>query len=63
MIRWNNGGMLGLGRPGNVGGSAGDMGDALQDTDLGTDFVVIQLVAGVYHTCALSNNSKVKCWG
>lgn len=40
-----------------------EMGDNLADTNLGTDFVVVQLVAGRFHTCALSADFELKCWG
>ena len=63
MIRWNIYGQLGLGHTSNIGDSSNEMGDALQDTDLGANFVVTQLVAGYAHNCALSNDSRVKCWG
>ena len=63
MIRYNAKGQLGLGHTDNIGDSSNEMGDALQDTDLGSNFVVSQLVAGYDHNCALSNDSRVKCWG
>ena len=63
IIRNNKYGQLGLGHTDNIGDSSDEMGDALQDTDLGTDFVAMHLVAGLFHTCALSDNSEVKCWG
>ena len=63
MIRRNDRGEMGLGHTDNIGDSLSEMGDALQDADLGTDFVVTQLVAGSGHYCALSNDSRLKCWG
>ena len=63
MIRRNDYGQLGLGHTLTIGDSSSEMGDALQDTDLGSNFVVSQLVAGYEHNCALSNDSRVKCWG
>eukprot|EP01083_Nonionella_stella_P056620 148974_1 len=39
------------------------MGDNLLEIDLGASFIPMQIVTGWYHTCALSNASKVKCWG
>lgn len=45
-----------------IGDSASEMGNALSEVNLGNDFVVEQLVAGVYFNCALSK-FMVKCWG
>ena len=42
---------------------ASEMGDNLQDTDLGASFIASRLVAGRDHTCALSTDFQVKCWG
>ena len=39
------------------------MGDRLPFVDLGTDFHAVQLTTGIRHTCALSSQGKVKCWG
>ena len=62
--RWNQFGQLGLGNASvRIGESEGEMGDDLEDIDLGTDFFVTQLVAGYYHSCALSSEFEVKCWG
>ena len=63
MIRENSHGQLGLGHSTFIGDESGEMGDSLQDVDLGTDFVVSELVAGNYHNCALSTNLELKCWG
>lgn len=63
LIRRNQKGQLGLGNTETIGDLSGEMGEDLQDTDLGLAFVASQLVAGWNHNCALSNNSDVKCWG
>ena len=63
MISLNDDGQLGVGHDTDIGTQPDQMGDALQDTELGSDFVAIQVVAGRLHTCALSNSSRVKCWG
>ena len=63
MISRNNYGQLGLGHTEDIGDSYSEMGNALQDTDLGTGFVVSQLVAGYRHVCALSTDFELKCWG
>ena len=63
MIRRNQYGQLGVGHTNSIGGGSNEMGDYLEDTDLGSNFVATQLVAGYYHNCAISNHHKVKCWG
>lgn len=59
---WGNNEVGQLGR-----GSAFDrefkMGKALPFTDLGKDFKVKSLACGETHTCALSDQGLVKCWG
>ena len=62
-IRWNWYGQLGVEHTNNVGDHPNEMGDFLEDTDLGSDLVTTQLVAGYYYNCVLSNEYKVKCWG
>eukprot|EP01083_Nonionella_stella_P113925 336333_1 len=39
------------------------MSNNLLEIDLGTNFIPMQIMAGEYHTCALSTAYKVKCWG
>eukprot|EP01083_Nonionella_stella_P236860 831457_1 len=56
-------GELGYGDTTNRGGGANDMGDNLLEIDLETNFIPMQIVAGRYHTCALSTANKVKCFG
>ncbi|CAE7632291.1 UVR8, partial [Symbiodinium necroappetens] len=61
---WNDNGQLGLGDSQTRGrGGDSDMGDNLPAIDLGADFTVSQLTAGIFHTCALSSDGEVKCWG
>ena len=45
------------------GSIPGQMGENLPAIDLGTDFDVVQLTSGEDHTCALSRQGNVKCWG
>eukprot|EP01083_Nonionella_stella_P277125 942139_1 len=59
----NNGGELGYGDTNNRGDASNQMGDTLLEIDLGTNFIPMQIVAGVHHTCALSTAHKVKCFG
>ena len=47
----------------NRGDFLEEMGTQLPTVDLGTNFEAVQLVAGEYHTCALSRRGAVKCWG
>ncbi len=39
------------------------MGDALPTVDLGSGRTAISISANFHHTCAILDNSSVKCWG
>ena len=39
------------------------MGNNLNAVDLGTDFVPIDIEAGPFHVCAVTESKTVKCWG
>ena len=54
---------IGLGDTNNRGDESGEMGDDLPYVDLGSGFTVSQIACGNWHTCALSTNHTVKCWG
>ena len=56
-------GYLGLGDTNNRGQTAGTMGDNLPTVDLGTGRTVRYIAAATRHTCAILDNSRVKCWG
>lgn len=60
---YNNYGQLGLGDTSTRGDSANEMGDYLANIDLGTGRTAIQISVGGYHTCAILDNQKLKCWG
>eukprot|EP01083_Nonionella_stella_P156830 508285_1 len=62
---WGRGGYgePGLGDTRNRGDEAGEMGEKLPTIDLGSNFDVVQLAVGAFHACALSQTSKVKCFG
>ncbi len=56
-------GQLGLGHTNDVGSQADDMGDSLPYVNLGTGRTVKQVAAGPFHTCAILDNDRIKCWG
>eukprot|EP01083_Nonionella_stella_P192009 710157_1 len=62
---WGNNaqGQLGQGDTDNKGSTLYTMGVSLKETDLGSNFVPKQIVGGWGHTCALSKNHTVKCFG
>eukprot|EP00286_Rhodomonas_abbreviata_P010931 CAMPEP_0181322388 /NCGR_PEP_ID=MMETSP1101-20121128/19203_1 /TAXON_ID=46948 /ORGANISM="Rhodomonas abbreviata, Strain Caron Lab Isolate" /LENGTH=554 /DNA_ID=CAMNT_0023430301 /DNA_START=306 /DNA_END=1967 /DNA_ORIENTATION=- len=59
----NGDGQLGTGDPENRGDDPGEMGDNLNFTDLGPEFHAVQVCAGSSHSCAISSDARVKCWG
>eukprot|EP01083_Nonionella_stella_P302869 1045997_1 len=59
----NGQGQLGYGDRNNRGDAADEMGDYLKPIDLGSNFIPIQLSAGGLHTCILSTNNTMKCFG
>ncbi|MFK7871822.1 MAG: hypothetical protein AB8C84_01445 [Oligoflexales bacterium] len=59
----NNAGQLGIGSTNNIGDGAGEMGDSLAYAELGTGRTATKIVAGFLHTCAVLDNSDMKCWG
>eukprot|EP01083_Nonionella_stella_P073291 198083_1 len=59
----NSRGQLGYGDSIDRGSGSGEMGDNLQEVDLGSNFIPMHIVAGSFHTCALSTSGAVKCWG
>lgn len=46
-----------------IGDAAGEMGDSLVATQLGSSFVLDQISSGQDHSCVLSDDKTVKCWG
>jgi cysteine-rich repeat protein len=56
-------GGLGLGDAGGRGTSSGHMGNYLPLVDLGTGRKARAVAAGIYSTCALLDDGRVKCWG
>lgn len=60
---YNAHGNLGLGDTNHRGDVVGEMGDNLPFLNLGTGRTAKQLSCGGYHTCAILDNDKLKCWG
>jgi alpha-tubulin suppressor-like RCC1 family protein len=56
-------GQLGLGDTAPRGDLPGQMGDSLPVVDLGPGFRAVSVRAGITHSCALSIQGRVKCWG
>ncbi len=60
---FNGAGQLGLGDVANRADGMYELGDFLPTVDLGTGRKVKAIAGGDFHTCALLDNSTVKCWG
>lgn len=60
---YNVNGELGIDSTESLGDTPDDMGDALPYAKLGDGFQAIGLAMGGDHSCALSSEGKVKCWG
>jgi alpha-tubulin suppressor-like RCC1 family protein len=54
---------LGFGALGIWGDEPSEVGNNLQAVPLGTERKAQALYMGIYHSCALLDNSDVKCWG
>ena len=59
----NTHGQLGLGDTANRGDGAGEMGTSLPAVDLGAGRTAVAIASGHVHSCALLDDSSVKCWG
>merc|ERR1719334_672020 len=59
----NGNAQLGYGDTENRGDDSNEMGDNMVRVDLGTDFIPIDIEAGGFHVCALSEDQGMKCWG
>jgi len=60
----NNGyGQLGLGDKNTRGDASDEMGDDLPAVDLGTGRSATAIAVGNFHTCAILDDTSVKCWG
>ena len=56
-------GQLGYGATTTLGDGVGEMGDSLAAIDFGTGRTATMIATGASHSCALLDNSTVKCWG
>ncbi|MFK7873564.1 MAG: hypothetical protein AB8C84_10460, partial [Oligoflexales bacterium] len=56
-------GKLGNGSSSNVGDGSGEMGDDLDEVELGSGLSVLSIDAGYLHTCVVLSNNTLKCWG
>lgn len=56
-------GRLGYENQDDVGDSIGEVGTALSAINLGVGRTVLAISAGLEHTCALLDDSSLKCWG
>ncbi len=59
----NTFGQLGLGNTAARGDNPNEMGNNLPAVNLGTGRTAKAITAGSAHTCAILDNSTVKCWG
>jgi len=59
----NDFGQLGIEDPQDRGGRPGDMGDDLPFVNLGNGRRAQAIAAGANHTCAILEDSSLKCWG
>ena len=60
---WASRGQLGLEDTNHRGDTAGEMGSSLPAVNLGAGRNAVSIKAGTAHTCAVLDNSQVKCWG
>jgi alpha-tubulin suppressor-like RCC1 family protein len=60
---YNASGQLGLGDTNNRGDNSSEMGDTLPTVDLGSGIKATAIAAGGNHTCAILDDSTIKCWG
>ncbi|MFN3198639.1 MAG: thrombospondin type 3 repeat-containing protein [Bradymonadia bacterium] len=60
---YNGNGQLGYGDTRSRGDTSGGIGRDLPTVDLGDGVVVVSVAQGYRHTCALTEEGLVKCWG
>ncbi|MEM9203579.1 MAG: S-layer homology domain-containing protein [Actinomycetota bacterium] len=59
----NDKGQLGYGDSDDRGDGGGEMGDSLPAVDLGAGRTAEAVTTGTNHTCALLDDSTLRCWG
>jgi alpha-tubulin suppressor-like RCC1 family protein len=59
----NDNGQLGTGTTNVIGDYPTELGNGMPKINVGTGRYVVDVVTGSYHTCAVLDNNKVKCWG
>jgi len=59
----NSNGQLGTGNSSDVGSNFATITAPFTKVNLGTGRTAVQITAGSFHTCALLDDSNVKCWG
>jgi alpha-tubulin suppressor-like RCC1 family protein len=60
---YNGYGQLGQGDTTQRGDGSGEMGASLSTIDVGSSVLVAEIATGSYHTCVLSTDGDIKCWG
>ena len=60
---YGSSGRLGIGGSANIGDSPNEMGDYQEFTDLGTNLFATDITTGTDFSCAVLNNTQIKCWG
>ncbi len=63
MLGLNDSGQLGQGDTNNRGDGIGGNPNNLPSIDLGSGKTARAISAGDRHTCAILDNSSIKCWG
>ena len=59
----NDNGQLGYGHTNKVGDELGELGEYLPEVDIGTGITTITLATANQQSCAVFDNTMMKCWG
>lgn len=62
---WGEGGagITGMGNNNNYGDGSDEMGDDLNEIDLGDGWMTSKMSCGMSHCCSVSTEGDLKCWG